>query len=221
MVSVNSSPAGSPSSSLYLIPKSSPGPPGLWLAVSTIPPCAFPPSRWRITTETAGVVIIPCWGIQILATPLPARTRQMLWIASVLKYRPSPATTNLLFHDNKVDNDVKESYTIFATAAHNTISCSKNLRVKHFSTITLLCSFNKTLNEILNVVFVAVVCHTSTFFRKPEVSGLIPAIGFVSTSSTRARIWSSNVCLKWYTYVKLIEMAVQLNINDVRTWRSY
>jgi len=64
--------AGPPFSQLYLIPKSSSMPPGLWLAVRMKPPNALkPPSRLRITAETAGVESNPPWPIQILrAAPL-------------------------------------------------------------------------------------------------------------------------------------------------------
>lgn len=41
-----------PLATLNLIPKSPPGPPGLWLAVRTIPPVAL---IFRIMQDTAGV----------------------------------------------------------------------------------------------------------------------------------------------------------------------
>lgn len=43
---------------LYLIPKSLSGPPGLWLAVSTMPPVAL---YFLIIQDTAGVDKIPLW----------------------------------------------------------------------------------------------------------------------------------------------------------------
>lgn len=49
---VTSSGAGPPLEVLNLIPKSSSGPPGLWEAVSKIPPSVF---NDRIKAETAGV----------------------------------------------------------------------------------------------------------------------------------------------------------------------
>jgi len=46
----------------HLMPKSSSMPPGLWLAVRTMPPTATPPSRSRMTAETAGVDSRPARG---------------------------------------------------------------------------------------------------------------------------------------------------------------
>lgn len=56
--SVNASRAGSPFFMLYLIPKSSSGPPGLWLAVRMMPPTAAPPSRslWGELVDSFGWV---------------------------------------------------------------------------------------------------------------------------------------------------------------------
>src|ERR671921_881618 len=56
MRSVTDSGAGPPLRVLYLMPKSSSMPPGLWLAESTSPPSAL---RRRMTAETAGVERMP------------------------------------------------------------------------------------------------------------------------------------------------------------------
>ena len=64
--SVTFSGAGPPFSTLYLIPKSAFGPPGLCEAVSRIPPFAL---YLRITLDAAGVERIPFCPRMILATP--------------------------------------------------------------------------------------------------------------------------------------------------------
>ena len=80
----------------YLIPKSSSGPPGLWLAVRMKPPYASPPCRLRMTAETAGVDRRPPDPIQIFPTPFAAAMRQITGIAVSEKYLPSPETTKVL-----------------------------------------------------------------------------------------------------------------------------
>ena len=81
---------------LYLIPKSSSGPPGLWLAVKMKPPYASPPCLLRIIAETAGVDRRPSLPIQTFPTPFAAAMRQMIGIAVSEKYLPSPETNKVL-----------------------------------------------------------------------------------------------------------------------------
>ena len=80
---------------LYLMPKSSSGPPGLWLAVKMKPPYASPPCLLRIIAETAGVDRRPSFPIQTFPTPFAAAMRQMTGIAVSEKYLPSPETTKV------------------------------------------------------------------------------------------------------------------------------
>jgi hypothetical protein len=58
--------AGPPLETLYFIPKSLLGPPGLWLAVSKIPPSAL---YLRITFDAAGVERIESFPIINFFTP--------------------------------------------------------------------------------------------------------------------------------------------------------
>ena len=81
MASVNFSGAGPPLSQLYLMPKSSVGPPGLWEAVRMKAPRARPRSRVRRTAETAGVDRRPPTPIQTAPTPLAAAMRTMVSMA--------------------------------------------------------------------------------------------------------------------------------------------
>lgn len=81
-LSVTASGAGPPFAMLYLIPKSFLGPPGLWLAVSRMPPVA---PRARMTCDTAGVEKMPCWPTMRCFTRLPAERRMMDWMHSGLK----------------------------------------------------------------------------------------------------------------------------------------
>merc|ERR1719409_1941089 len=61
---------GPPFSQLYLIPKSSLMPPGLWEAEQMKPPNGtLPAPRQQITAEVAGVDRSPFWPHQIVPTP--------------------------------------------------------------------------------------------------------------------------------------------------------
>lgn len=80
--SVNFSGAGPPLPQLYLTPKSSVGPPGLWDAVSRKAPAAAPRSRVRSTALIAGVAMRPPTPTQTLATPCAAAMRTMMSMAS-------------------------------------------------------------------------------------------------------------------------------------------
>lgn len=71
--------AGPPLDTLYLIPKSLSGPPGLWLAVRRIPPSAL---YFRITLDAAGVDRIESWPTMNLVTPLADPILRMVWTVS-------------------------------------------------------------------------------------------------------------------------------------------
>ncbi len=92
MALVTASGAGPPLAMLYLMPKSSVGPPGLWLADSTRPPAA---PRLRIRWLTAGVDSRPPRPTIARTTPLAAAMCRMRSMASRLKKRPSPPTTRV------------------------------------------------------------------------------------------------------------------------------
>ena len=59
--------AGPPFETLYLMPKSLLGPPGLWLAVRRMPPYAL---YLRMTFDAAGVERIAFWPMMNLATQI-------------------------------------------------------------------------------------------------------------------------------------------------------
>ena len=82
IASVTFSGAGPPFATLYLIPKSSSGPPGLWLADSTSPPSA---PRVRITLEAAGVDRMPPCPTTTRAKPAAAAMRIAVWITCRLR----------------------------------------------------------------------------------------------------------------------------------------
>ena len=90
--SVIASGAGPPFATLYLMPKSPCGPPGLCEADRISPPKA---RRTRMTLEAAGVDSRPPWPTSTRPTPFAAAMRRMVPIASRLKYRPSPPTTSV------------------------------------------------------------------------------------------------------------------------------
>jgi hypothetical protein len=71
--------AGPPLDTLYLIPKSFSGPPGLWLAVSKIPPVAL---YFLITLEAAGVDSMESFPIISSLTPLAEPILMIVWTAS-------------------------------------------------------------------------------------------------------------------------------------------
>mmetsp|Transcript_7056 Transcript_7056/g.25105 ORF Transcript_7056/g.25105 Transcript_7056/m.25105 type:complete len:316 (+) Transcript_7056:268-1215(+) len=75
MAAVSQSGAGPPLPTLNLTPKSPLGPPGLWLAGRMMPPSAPPPSRSRMTADTAGVDMRP---------PRPTHTRPIALPAAAL-----------------------------------------------------------------------------------------------------------------------------------------
>ena len=81
MASVMVSEAGPPAAPLNLMPKSSSGPPGLWLAERMMPPWAL---YLRMMQEAAGVERMPPRPTRALATPLAAAMRRMSWMASRL-----------------------------------------------------------------------------------------------------------------------------------------
>ena len=81
IASVIFSGAGPPLPILYLMPKSSCGPPGLWLADSTSPPNAL---YLRMILEAAGVERMPPWPTITLPKPLAAAMRMAFWITSRL-----------------------------------------------------------------------------------------------------------------------------------------
>jgi hypothetical protein len=87
---VTASGAGPPLATLYFIPKSPSGPPGLWLADRMIPPSA---PRWRIRFEAAGVDKSPPCPTITRAAPLAAAIFRMICTALSLKNRPSPPST--------------------------------------------------------------------------------------------------------------------------------
>lgn len=74
--------AGPPLDILYLIPKSASGPPGLWLAVSKIPPVAL---YFLMILDAAGVERIESWPMMSLDTPLAAAIRRMIFTAGTEK----------------------------------------------------------------------------------------------------------------------------------------
>ncbi|KAJ3532467.1 hypothetical protein NM688_g7420 [Phlebia brevispora] len=83
---------GPPFDTLYLIPKSALGPPGLWLAVRRIPPYAL---YLRITFDAAGVERIPLCPMMNLATPLAEPILRIVCTVSGEKKRPSPPMTRV------------------------------------------------------------------------------------------------------------------------------
>mmetsp|Transcript_16290 Transcript_16290/g.55336 ORF Transcript_16290/g.55336 Transcript_16290/m.55336 type:complete len:438 (+) Transcript_16290:3-1316(+) len=88
--------AGPPLGPLYLMPKSSSGPPGLWLALRMKAPkaaCQRGP-RSRITAEAAGVDMSPPWPSTTRRTPLATAILMTTCAASRLKYLPSPPTSS-------------------------------------------------------------------------------------------------------------------------------
>mmetsp|Transcript_21947 Transcript_21947/g.51324 ORF Transcript_21947/g.51324 Transcript_21947/m.51324 type:complete len:347 (-) Transcript_21947:198-1238(-) len=88
--------AGPPFSQLYLIPKSSFSPPGLWEAEQMKPPKDSKPlPLHRITAEVAGVDSKPPVPHQTLPTPLARAILMMIWIAVLFQNRPSPDTTKV------------------------------------------------------------------------------------------------------------------------------
>jgi hypothetical protein len=81
MASVTFSGAGPPLPILYLMPKSSVGPPGLWLADSTMPPKAL---YLRMTLEAAGVDRMPPRPTRMRPKPLAAAILMAIWMTSRL-----------------------------------------------------------------------------------------------------------------------------------------
>merc|ERR1719310_170242 len=80
--------AGPPFSQLYLMPKSSLMPPGLWDAEHMKPPKGTKPApRVLITAEVAGVESKPPVPHQILPTPAASAILMMIWMASLFQYR--------------------------------------------------------------------------------------------------------------------------------------
>ena len=83
MAFVSFSGAGPPFSQLYLMPKSSFGPPGLWEAVRIKAPKTFfhcgPPSH--INADTAGVEANPSFATQTRRTPFASAIFVMTLIA--------------------------------------------------------------------------------------------------------------------------------------------
>ena len=77
--SVTFSGAGPPFSTLYLIPKSAFGPPGLCEAVSRIPPLAL---YLRMMFDAAGVDRIPSFPMISFDTPLADAIRRIVWTVS-------------------------------------------------------------------------------------------------------------------------------------------
>jgi len=74
--------AGPPLDVLNLMPKSSSGPPGLWLADRMMPPSV---SFSRIRCEAAGVDKRPFCPTITRAAPFAAAILRMIWVASSLK----------------------------------------------------------------------------------------------------------------------------------------
>ena len=64
------------------MPKSSSGPPGLWLAERMMPPKA---ARLRITALAAGVDRMPFWPTITRPKPAAEAMRRMVWMATSLK----------------------------------------------------------------------------------------------------------------------------------------
>ncbi len=82
IASVTLSGAGPPFGVLNFTPKSSSGPPGLWLADKMMPPSVL---RRRIRCEAAGVErMAPC-PTMTRAAPLAAAIRRITWAARSLK----------------------------------------------------------------------------------------------------------------------------------------
>ena len=79
ILSVTFSGAGPPFETLYLIPKSLLGPPGLCDAVRRIPPYAL---YLRMMFDAAGVERIPSLPMMNLATPLAEPILRMVWTVS-------------------------------------------------------------------------------------------------------------------------------------------
>ena len=74
--------AGPPLPMLYLMPKSSVGPPGLWLAERMMPPKA---RCLRMTLEAAGVERMPPRPTSTRPKPLAAAIFSAIWMTSRLK----------------------------------------------------------------------------------------------------------------------------------------
>mmetsp|Transcript_7886 Transcript_7886/g.9581 ORF Transcript_7886/g.9581 Transcript_7886/m.9581 type:complete len:274 (+) Transcript_7886:973-1794(+) len=92
IVSVTEVGAGPPFAVLYLMPKSSFGPPGLCEAVRIIAPLA---SKLRTRCEIAGVEARKFGIVTTRETPLAAAMRRMIIDALLFKYRPSPPKTRV------------------------------------------------------------------------------------------------------------------------------
>ena len=90
ILSVTLSGADPPFETLYLIPKSLSGPPGLWLAVSRIPPSAL---YFLMILEAAGVDRMASFPTINFATPLADPILRIVCTVSGEKYRPSPPMT--------------------------------------------------------------------------------------------------------------------------------
>jgi hypothetical protein len=84
-------------------------------AVSTIPASATPPSRSRISAETAGVAMRPSTPTQQRATPFASAMRRMVWAASTQKKRPSPPTTSVQPRSRASPSVSKKACTRFST----------------------------------------------------------------------------------------------------------
>lgn len=93
ILSVTLSGAGPPLETLYLIPKSLSGPPGLCEAVRRMPPYAL---YLRMTLEAAGVERMAFWPTMNLETPLAEPIFRMVWTVSGEKNRPSPPMTSVV-----------------------------------------------------------------------------------------------------------------------------
>ena len=84
--------AGPPLETLYLIPKSALGPPGLWLAVNKMPPVAL---YLRITFDAAGVERMASFPTMNFSTPFAEPILRIVCTVSGEKYRPSPPITRV------------------------------------------------------------------------------------------------------------------------------
>lgn len=82
--------AGPPFDTLYLIPKSLFGPPGLCEAVKRIPPSAL---YFLMILDAAGVERIESFPTINFATPFADTILRIVWTVSGEKNRPSPPIT--------------------------------------------------------------------------------------------------------------------------------
>jgi hypothetical protein len=89
---VTPSGAGPPLDTLYLMPKSAFGPPGLWLAVKRIPPSAL---YFLMMFDAAGVDKMESFPTINFATPFADPILRIVWTVSGEKKRPSPPITSV------------------------------------------------------------------------------------------------------------------------------